>query len=194
MNESIRTFIAVAIPEAVKREVLAAQDRLRKQVGAEKKVRWSPPEQLHLTLRFLGNVPAGEIESLIAQVQQSAAEAEPFELQVSGVGCFPSFANPRVIWAGIHGDLPRLIELQKQIETRTAEVGEPPEKRDYKPHLTLGRVKAESLAELRHIGLTTREYKIPASSSWRVEEVEIIRSDLSPSGSTYTTLSHVRLG
>src|SRR5687767_2791659 len=104
MNESIRTFIAVAIPEAVKKEIMAAQAELRDQIGVENKIRWASPDQFHLTLRFLGNIPTTSLPELEGSLAAAASTVSPFHLYVAGCGCFPSFANPRVVWAGVTGE------------------------------------------------------------------------------------------
>lgn len=193
MNESIRTFIAVAIPEEVKKEIIAAQAELRDQIGAENKIRWASPEQFHLTLRFLGNIPATSLQELEAALRAAASSVSPFQLYVAGCGCFPSFANPRVVWAGVTGEIEPLATLQKKIQEATAHLGEPPETRTFKAHLTLARVKADSMSILRKIGLTTREFKYRPTAEWTVREVQLIRSDLSPNGSSYTVLASIPL-
>lgn len=183
----MRVFVAVAVPPDIQHALGQAIEQLRD--GAPKKcVRWVRPENIHLTLRFIGNVQPQAIEPLTAALQAAVVGLRSFILQLDGAGCFPKDRAPRVLWMGLGGELDPLTQLQSRVETSTAAWGVV-EERAFHPHLTLGRVVARKREELHQIGESIRGLSVPQSSPWRAEAIQLMRSVLAPGGSQYTVLA-----
>ncbi len=192
MGERIRTFIAIELPEEVRRGLARVQGELKR---SHPPVRWVSPEKIHVTLKFLGEIPAEQVETVCRVVAQVATSAAPFELEAAGAGVFPNLRRPRVIWVGVQGDLPALHALQASLERELARAGFPEEERPFSPHLTLGRVQDRATpAEARSLGQTVAGLEVPSLGRWRVEQVVVMRSDLRPEGPIYTPLRVLRLG
>ena len=187
----LRAFVAVQLPPALLEKVGQEQRALERQLGHEL-IRWTRPEQVHLTLKFFGNVAAADVEPLVAALGQSVVGVHPFELRVGGLGAFGSLKQPRVIWLGLQGDLTEAQKLQHQVDEKTGAFGSHSEDRSFKPHLTLGRVKAFG-PRVQELGERLSRLTIGALGSWRVEEIELVQSRLSPKGSTYMSLAKVPL-
>lgn len=194
MPEEIRSFVALELPDEVKIQLVEIQGELKRQM-AGMPVRWVDPYGIHLTLKFLGNVPGHQIDAIGTALEQACIGVEPFTLMIGALGCFPNLSRPNVVWIGIGGDLERLRRLQGQIEKYIAPLGYPTEKRDFKPHLTLGRIKNASPGEVRRIGEIVQAADVgTVVAEWTVREVSLMRSDLSPAGAKYTRLKKVELG
>ena len=188
MSKSIRTFIAVKLPQTV----LAAIDEVQEQLaGYGFSVRWVTTGNIHLTLKFLGDVHEDELDGIAAVLTEAVHGFAPFRLAAAGVGVFPSVKRARVIWVGLSGQLFELSALQRSIEDRLATIGYPREKRPFSGHLTLGRVKG-SVAVSR---LTTAmdAFRVFASETFEVDRVVLFKSDLRPTGALYTELRQVTL-
>jgi len=194
MPEEIRSFVAIELPEELKSHLAEIQRILKRQTGSAP-IRWVDVNGIHLTLKFLGNVPAGQIEAVGAALARACAGVAPFALSVGGLGCFPNFNRPNVVWVGVGGDMAVLERLHAQIEAQIAPLGYPTEKREFRPHLTLGRVRHAAPAEARRIGEIVRAVNLGTGvTEWRVGEVVLMRSDLSPAGAKYTRLKSVSFG
>ncbi len=191
--EQIRSFVAIELEENVKGALGKIQQTLWTK-GIEGTVRWVRPEGMHLTLKFLGNVPSDRIRELELAVAAGSRGIEPFSIGFSGLGCFPTAARPNVIWVGVEGDTGKLATLQGGIEDHLKVLGYPPEKRKYTPHLTLGRV-GRNLApsQRRRIGGVIEALTVGALGEMQVREVKLMGSTLSPSGATYTQLANIKL-
>jgi 2'-5' RNA ligase len=187
----IRSFIAIPLPAEVRHRLATFQDELRQAVpgGA---VRWTRPEQIHLTLRFLGNVPESELPGLTEAWRRACAGFTAFRLRASGAGCFPDLRRPKIIWAGLNGDLALLSELHRAIERGTEPWGER-EHRAFHPHLTFGRMKKPDPRAIRSLGRALAHAANLDFGGWLVEEVTLMRSDLAPEGPRYQQLASVRL-
>jgi 2'-5' RNA ligase len=187
--DRIRAFIALALESALAAEVRKVQQSLNAPGGA---VRWIDPQHLHLTLRFLGNVPTDRMDELSAALRHACARAAPFHVALEGAGCFPNPKNPRVVWIGIQGDLEPLRKLQEQIARETKSFGDTCDERAFQPHLTIGRVKASGLAGRKAVQ-AIEFVGVPRLGVWTVQNVLLLRSELSPDGARYTTLAAVAL-
>ena len=192
MAERIRTFIAIELPPGVQQGLRRVQEQLQR---FRPPVRWVAPDKIHVTLNFLGEIPAEEVPAAVEAALRAAAGAAPFEVEAAGLGVFPSPRRPRVLWVGLGGDLPALKALQAGLTRELAARGFPPEERAFSPHLTLGRVRQHAApAELRALGDKVADTSVPSLGRWRVERIVVIRSDLRPEGPIYTTLRAVPLG
>jgi 2'-5' RNA ligase len=158
-------------------------------------VRWVRPETIHLTVKFYGDVDDGKRPAVEAALAEAAARAQPMRLSMAGLGVFPHPRRPQVVWAGVAGDLAELLELQREVEVRSAALGFAPESRAYSPHLTLGRVNGglRPEAQLRLLGrLEARRAEVFGPLA--VEALSLMRSDLQPTGAVYTRLYVAPLG
>jgi 2'-5' RNA ligase len=186
-TETIRTFICVEIPETIKERIGALQ-RALKHVNA--RVSWVKPENIHLTLKFLGGVRASRIVALRQAVSRAVSGSGPFEVAVCGTGCFPSIGNPRVLWVGLT-DLPNeLLQLHKQIEDELAGQGFPRNARPFAPHLTIGRLRSREGAQDLARELIEAGFEAALAPATRVV---VMRSDLRPTGSLYTPQAIIEL-
>ena len=182
MEKQKRIFIAVPLPDAVKNALHAVCAKLQQQF-ARGTVRWVQPDNMHLTLRFLGDTAVSQISPLITQLDH--LNSKPIRLELSHLGCFPNRDRPRVLWVGLQGEVTRLEQLKKQVDQNLAMLGWPPETKAYKPHLTVGRVKdARKVAEVRWGGAVEAVH-------FQVTAVHLIQSDLQKNGPVYTTLHEV---
>jgi 2'-5' RNA ligase len=184
---SVRAFVALPIPEDLAAAVVQIQDRLRSRVPP-RSVRWCSREQLHLTLRFLGDVPASSLEALRAALGEGCCGAPPLALALAGAGGFPDPRAPRVIWVGVAGEVERLCQFQARLETRLAGFGEPADARGYHPHLTIGRIKGQG-REARAVGAALQGLQAGELGSWVARRVRLVQSHLSSAGARYTDLA-----
>lgn len=184
----MRVFIALRIPPEWHQPIERLQRDLRELLPSS--VRWSRAGQIHLTLRFLGDILAGELEQVTSAGVRCCAEIPAFSLRCEGLGCFPSASRPRVLWAGLAGApsaLEALRRLRDQLTRATATLGEPPEPREFTPHLTLARLK-ELNPGGRAVLARALERPFAIDGVWPVGEAVLMRSELSPQGAHYETL------
>ncbi len=156
-------------------------------------VRWAPADQLHLTLLFLGRVPAERVLDLTVRFAVALKESRRLNLSLRDLGAFPDHSQPRVVWVGVDGDLDKLAVLQSRVAVAGAPDVERPEAREFQAHLTLGRVASRDRREIQAVARVLAETAAPRLGSWLVEEVVLVRSELRPSGSVYTDVAHFPL-
>lgn len=185
--ESFRAFIALELTAQVHQELTRAQNQLK---ASEADVKWVNPEDIHLTLKFLGNVSLELIAEIKKILEELAREHRAFQLEIKNLGAFPKIEYPRVIWAGIAGGSEHSISLAQDLEKRLIKVGFLPEKRPFKPHLTLGRVrsshKRNQLRELlQSVKLTPK--------TMQAEKLTLFKSTLTPEGAIYQPLHSTSL-
>lgn len=187
-----RLFIVLRVPEVVKKEIQHAQDQLRGELP-ERCARWNPTEQLHLTLKFLGNVDVARSGALTDAVRAACANFAPLKLHAERIGCFPDLRFPRVVWVGVHDAENRLAELQATIERVTTEYTTEAREEKFTGHITIARIKnlkrpqAEILAKLVQ-GMTGRVF-----GEWTADAIEIMRSELAAGGAKHTCLARLPL-
>ena len=192
MNAPIRTFIAVDVPDRVKEALADLTGGLREEGLSE--VRWTRPQGIHLTLKFLGNIDPRMTAGITDGLKTAAQGKAPFQLGLGSLGVFPTTANPRVIWMGLVGDLDRLKQLQEAVEEQTLTLGLPRDKRGFTPHLTLGRVRSSLPIPKRElICQAMKRNALTSGLSWQVREVNLIHSTLTPKGAIYRKLSTMQL-
>ncbi len=179
MSEKIRLFIAIDLPERMK-DVLLETAAQMGQYLPDRAVRWVKPEQMHLTLRFLGDTAVSQLPDLQDQLTQLTSRYGAFRLHLNGVGAFPNRNRPRVVWVGLGGDLAVLQKMQAELEDRVVAMEWSREKRPFSPHVTLGRVKdARQVQALNwDVALAKMEFEVTA--------VQLVQSELRPSGAVYT--------
>ena len=187
--EQIRAFIAIELSEDILSAIADLQRQLKKQVP-EGTVRWVKPGGIHLTLQFLGDVPAVKINSIAQALTETCAPFHPFSVTVGGLGCFPNAKRPRVTWVGVDEPTGTLAALQKAIERAMVPLGFTPERRAFHPHLTLGRTKRQATRDqAQALGTLITTTQIPFLGQMNVRQVCLIRSDLRPTGAVYTRLA-----
>jgi 2'-5' RNA ligase len=186
MTEKIRLFIAIDLPERVKNELSATAAKMGQHLPT-RAVRWVTRPQMHLTLRFLGDTAVSQLPRLQEELTQLAAKYHAFQLRLKGVGAFPNRKRPRVVWAGLAGDLVALQKLQAELEDRMVVLGWEREKRPFSPHLTLGRVK--DAAQMHRLDWEVKLAKV----GFEVTAVHLVQSELRPSGAVYTVLRQAML-
>ncbi len=183
----MRTFIAIDTPREVRQSLVDLVDRLRSS-GAD--VRWEPPGKLHATLKFLGETDSVQLERVVIAIEAIAAKVTPFTVRYSALGCFPRRDDPRIVWVGVDDSGGALLSLQKGIERSLVSLGFNPDDRPFHPHITLGRVKTRrGVANLLRMLESITFHTEPVS----VHGIELMRSELRPSGSVYTTLKSIPL-
>jgi 2'-5' RNA ligase len=184
----IRSFIAIELPEETRQTLAAIQQEL-KRTGAG--VRWVKPSSIHLTLKFLGNVHPAQVEDIAAAVAGAVRHEPPVTLHAAGVGAFPSQRKPRVIWVGLQGQVERLGHIQARLEKALQPLGFAPEKRPFRPHLTLGRIKDRR--GLPNLVDALAALDVPEFNSFDADEIILYKSDLRPTGAIYTKLHRMPL-
>jgi RNA 2',3'-cyclic 3'-phosphodiesterase len=181
--------VAVELDAATRAAVARATDELRGRAGALS-VSWVAPDNLHVTVKFLGGIDPTRVPALVTALLGAAAAVAPFTIEVAGLGAFPSATRPRVVWAGISRGAETLTVLAARIDDALAGRGIPRETRAFSPHVTIGRVResrrapelAQALGDARPFGHV------------RVDTITLMRSELSPRGARYTPLATVPLG
>jgi 2'-5' RNA ligase len=190
---SFRLFVAIALPGPIRDEIIRVQQELQLLVPRDV-ARWTRPDQFHLTLRFLGAVPADGVEALKQSVGAVCRNARPLSLCAEGVGFFPNPRLPRVVWMGINDGEGRLVDLQRQIETAVRPFSPEPGEKNFTGHVTLGRLKNPRPADARGLAARAQSLEKRRFGEWTADEIEIIRSELSPSGAQYASLAVFRFG
>jgi 2'-5' RNA ligase len=191
--EQIRSFIAIELPEEAKEGLAKLKKELER--DEHKFVKWVNPRGIHLTLKFLGNIPSRQVAEITKAIEGAVQGISPFHLEIGGLGAFPSLRQARVFWIGIGGEVDKLSRLQQNIDSALAALRFAKEERSFVPHLTLARIRQgasplerRSFGEL--VGSTTFEDKYHVT----VESISLMRSQLTPAGAIYTCLSLVGLG
>jgi 2'-5' RNA ligase len=177
----MRLFVALEIPSAVRENLAALLKSLR---AVSPQTRWVRPENLHVTLKFIGKVPDTKLAA-IRSALAGARSDQPVTLDFRGLGFFPNEKHPRVFWAGMEAS-PNLKDLAADIDRATEKLGIPCEQRPFSPHLTLARFKPPGLPEQLHSAV--RKNEVRDFGALRTTQFHLIESKLKPSGAEYTTL------
>ena len=180
----IRSFISLPISEQIRGILRITINEIDGVI--QDKIRWVRPEGIHLTLKFMGDIKTDKIDALLLLLPEIATEVTPFELTLSELGCFPNNRRPRVLWAGVKGDLSILQNLHLAVDNVVEQVGLPRERRGFSPHLTLGRVRRNiSEREVDQIGQIIGSTSLPNTPSWTNQTVDLMRTELDPEGSRH---------
>ena len=194
MGEMLRVFIAFELPSPIVQN-LETLTRELKQDGL--KLRWVKPNNIHLTLKFLGEVPQQDIAAIEAAMSRVSGVAAPSALRfaLQGMGVFPNMRRPRVLWVGIGGDLEALDRLFKAVDAHLADAGFAAEQRAFKPHLTLARIpdREKSWGSPHQLLQAIENRGKFVSDPFECRQLTLFKSDLRPTGAQYTVLSKVNL-
>ena len=186
MSQRVRAFIAVDVSQEAKAALASIVSRLKMETEGDN-IRWVRSEGIHLTLKFLGNVESALVQPVLAAVERAVLSTHPFQITLSKIGAFPRLEVPRVIWVGLQGDLEALSALQQRMEDEVSPLGFPEEERPFSPHLTLGRVNNGPVRRGGK-GLNLAGVTLTDQVAWQVEEVHLMQSTPTQSGSMYTRL------
>jgi len=191
--EQIRAFIAIELPEKMRKQLSHLQSIVKKNTGID--ARWVDPYGIHLTLKFLGNVTSPQIEEIKGLLAQAVSGIAPLHLAMNGLGVFPSLTRIQVIWVGLTGDTAILSQLQKRVEDNMSRLGFTPEERAFTPHLTLARVRDRVPPEQQQkLGQLITGGKLEESTPFEVKSINLMRSQLTPQGAIYSKLYTAELG
>lgn len=184
----MRTFFCIELEEALKVQLDAITQSLRRKTQA--KVGWVRKENLHITLKFLGEINTTSVEDLKKAAEAALDGLTCFELTLDKLGVFPDLRKPRVIWIGSTQVPEAALELHAALEERLTRLGFAPEDHKYTPHITLGRVKEISKSEAEQ--LAQQMQTIAFSYTAKAEGITLMESRLTPSGSIYTPLFRLK--
>lgn len=194
--KTIRTFLAIPLTDEATRGLARLQEQLKDALPPNT-VRWTVPENIHLTLHFLGDVEEKHIETIVNALNDVSLAHSAFSLELTNLGCFPSPRRPRIVWVGLSGETRTLIDLQQRLGKRLKDaIGFLPDSRSYSPHLTIGRVKkGVPQHRMRELGpsLENEIARVGHLAALPVHHIRFVRSDLRPSGPIYTTLAKANL-
>lgn len=186
MSETIRAFIAIDLPEKVRLFLAEIQETLRS-YGLS--IKWIRPQNIHLTLKFLGDTDTARIAKIIAAMTSAAKDCPGVSLAAKNVGVFPDLKRPRVIWAGVNGQLEALEDLQRTLDDQLADLGFPRDRRTFSAHLTLGRVKGKIVSARLKAAIEKSEGF--ESEPFDADRIVLFKSELRPAGAVYTQVHQV---
>jgi 2'-5' RNA ligase len=190
----IRVFTAIQFPAENKQNVEQAIAPLVRQVG-DRTVRWVDPKIYHLTLKFLGNVDPTKLDDISSEIEAVTAKLEPLEVMVGHFGVFPNQRRPRVLWIGLNEKSGGLESIKSSLELGLEALGFDIEKRKFHPHITVGRVRrGASRDELEQLNSSLEKFSVGELGTVVVDQIELVKSDLTPNGPIYTTLKNFHLG
>lgn len=189
----VRTFVAIHLSDALQDALRRTQAILRTSHGGSAG-RYVSPENIHLTLKFLGDVDSSLLPAVYQSVAAVAARHEPFSLSLAGLGCFPNVKRPRVIWAGVATPGPQLTAMATDLDSALNRLGFARERRPFQAHLTLARIKrGADPAQAQELAQCAVAQRAP-DGVMKGSEIAVVRSDLRPEGPIYSDLFVARLG
>ena len=184
----MRLFVAIEFADHVRSALKDIQVALGSQCDG---VRWIPVEQVHVTVKFLGEVPDPKVMNVADAVARAAARVTPFTMELGGCGCFPPRGPARIVWAGLHEESGELARCAEAVETELEELGFRRERRSFSPHVTIGRVREDrSHGRIR----SAADAFVFEPVDQDVSSITLMSSVLSPKGPTYTAVSKTNLG
>ncbi len=190
--EQIRSFIAIELPDELKVGLSQLEARLR--LGEQPWVKWVDPNSIHLTLKFLGGIDVDRIGEITRAIEEATQGIAPFHLEVKGLGVFPNLRRVQVVWVGISGEVDKLVQLQRRIDSNLALLGFASETRPFTPHLTLARLRNwASLDERQGFGQLIAHTRFEAAYTIEADYISLMRSQLTRKGAIYHRISSVGL-
>lgn len=191
-GEPIRVFIALDISDPARASLSGTTDRLK--AAIPRGVRWVDPKGIHLTLKFLGNIDPALTDGILEALCRIALKSSSFSLRIAGLGVFPNQREPRVLWAGVEGDMEPLTSLQEKVEEAMADQGFNRERRGFNPHLTIGRVRDRiSSSERQKIGATLLSHSLEPTEPWTADTMHLFRTTFTPDGSIHDIIGSAPL-
>jgi 2'-5' RNA ligase len=184
----MRLFVAVNLPDLVRDNVWRIGSQIR---DIRYPIRWVTVDAMHITIKFLGEVPADREDAITKSLEAAAAPVSPFDLRLDGFGAFPNSRRAKVIWVGCHAS-EQLKQLYTGVEGGLSELGFARENRTFHPHVTLGRVRRDS-SPSKLTGLSNVLESLDADAEFRVRSIELMQSELSPAGAKYSVRASIGL-
>jgi len=191
-DERLRLFVAIDLPEDVRESLGRLQTDLRRHDLSG--LRWTRPEGIHLTLKFLGETPATSLDAIEGALARAVRGVLPFRLALGAPGTFGGRRGPRVLWVDVEGELPPLQRLQAAAERELVAVGFAPDAREFSPHLTLARVQQPPRPGLAERISRALETVAAARGEFEATELLLMRSSLQPGGAVYSRVAAFPLG
>jgi 2'-5' RNA ligase len=185
MPKSVRTFIACELPRSVRSAIADYVQALRVLPG---RVSWVKPENIHLTLKFLGDVPEKNLDEIAAALREASQGFHPMQTTAKGCGVFPNARHPRVLWVGLEDESGILQKLAAEIDQRLRQLGFPKEDRRFSPHLTIGRVRDGAVDKI----ITAMQERPFIIQPVQFTEIILMRSQLHAGGSIYTPIRTIK--
>ena len=186
MSETFRAFIAVDLPETVRLFLTEVQETLK---SYEMPVKWVRPQNIHLTLKFLGDTDTAQTARILAAMTFAAKDCPGVSLTAKNIGVFPDLKRPRVVWVGVNGQLEILKNLQGTLDGHLADLNFPEDRRSFSAHLTLGRVKGKIVST--RLKTAIEGLKGFESELFEVDRIVLFKSELRPTGAVYTPVHQV---
>jgi 2'-5' RNA ligase len=188
----LRLFIALPVSTEVRDKIARAQGQLRR-AAPSGAIRWTRPEQFHLTLKFLGDIPSARLDALNESVAEVCANFSAIQLTAAGVGFFPHAQKPRVLWAGATDAVGRLEELQRRMHAAVLPFAPADRSVRFSGHITLGRFKPGHFGSLKNLLERAARLRTQNFGGWPAETTELVRSELTSDGATHTPVGIYRL-
>jgi len=188
-EKAVRLFIAVPVPKAIKENISKLQADLKELISG-KKIRWVNPENIHLTLKFLGETDPSKIEKIKKIIAESIEKLSEFDVSIAAGGVFPSKSRPRVLWVGCIDKNENIINIKNKLDKKLKPLGYEIEKKKFTAHLTLGRVKNPNSISRCIEKLVSGETNF---GKLQVQEIQLIVSILSPKGAQYRIVESIKL-
>ena len=191
--DRMRCFIAAELPS----KVIVALGSLELQLkeGRHRFVTWVQPDNIHITLKFLGSTPVEDLESIIDALTGVSERTQPLVLRLGALGCFPNMQRPEVLWVSLEGEVEKLGALQREVDLAMENLGFPRESRRFVPHLTLARIRRQaSLADKQAFGRLVTATTFSSDLPIEVNEISLMESQLTPAGPIYNRLAMAELG
>ncbi|MDD2890781.1 MAG: RNA 2',3'-cyclic phosphodiesterase [bacterium] len=178
----MRTFIAVKIPEPVKKDVFSFQNKLKSQFTRE--IKWVEPENIHLTMKFIGETKQEQIESINTVIQSCITNTKPFQISFDGAGAFPNLQFPKILWVDLKEGREKIMKLMISLNEKLADIGFEFETRELSPHLTIGRVKSP---------ISNLHFPVFTSNPFEINNIYLIKSELTRDKPIYTDIKEFAL-
>ncbi|MEZ4461092.1 MAG: RNA 2',3'-cyclic phosphodiesterase [bacterium] len=188
----MRLFIGLELSIAVTEKLVLIQDELARVLPKDVDIRFVAPERIHVTLKFIGETPEEMVPVIATRVAEMARPLFPFEFKAVGFGAFPALDNARIVWAGLDAQSAEVMDLLRQTLERELEaIGIVPDDREYRPHVTLGRMKSAKAVNISEWAAQLADTELGASY---VRDIILFASDLGKEGAEYRVLQRFALG
>lgn len=184
----LRTFVAIELSENIRQAIKTAQDYLK---TLDCDMKWVRPEIAHLTLKFLGDVTADKIQTIEQALRESVQDLQPIQTQLTSLGLFPDIRRPRILWIGTEDKEGRIQQLAESVETALGHRGFKKENREFRPHVTIGRLRSPKNAD--KLAEAVRRFCVPSGISQSINAVTLFQSTLTPQGPVYNLLRKIVL-
>ncbi len=189
-EKNIRAFLAIEPTENILQKISGMQEKLKREISG--RLSWTRPQGQHLTLKFFGDISQDDVKNICIAVKNRTVAEPPLNLKIEKIGVFPDARRPRVLWCGVTGDVEKLINLQKKLDSDFAAIGFPAEDRSFKAHLTLARIKDPR--DITGMSEALKKHNSFTAGEFTADKLYLFQSNLSPQGAVYTKLAEFELG